>query len=127
MGKQRSRSSRSSEVGAGVRGERLEELMREELNSILRIETEDPRLEGVRITFIELSRDGARARAWYANDATSDDASLEQCRAAFEAAHGFLRARLCEALPLKRSPQLTFRWDPQAPRETLVSKSDDQR
>jgi len=117
MGKQRSRSSRRAEVGAGMRGVRLEELIREELNSILETEIADPRLENVRITLVELSRDGARARAWYAG-AMFDRTSLDRQRAAFESALGFLRARLCEALPLKRSPQLTFRWDPQVAEES---------
>ena len=119
MGKQRSRSSRRAEVSAGVRAVRLEELMREELNSILQTEIADPRLENVRITFIELSRDGARARAWYSASGTFDRTSLEQHRVAFASAHGFLRARLGEALPLKRSPQLTFRWDPQIEQESV--------
>jgi ribosome-binding factor A len=96
--------------GAGVRSQRLEELFREELNSVLDIEVNDPGLEGVRVTRVELSGDGSRARAWFVVDALD----AHPARAALERAAGFLRSRLCDALPLKRLPELTFRHDPVA-------------
>jgi ribosome-binding factor A len=96
--------------GAGVRSQRLEELFREELNSVLDIEVNDPGLEGVRVTRVELSADGSRARAWFAVD-TLD---ANPARAALEHAARFLRSRLCDAVPLKRIPDLTFRHDPAA-------------
>jgi ribosome-binding factor A len=100
-----------SERGAGFRGQRLEELFREELNSLLEIEINDPTLEGARVTLAELSRDGSRARIWFAL-ASGQDAA--RALTAFERAGGFLRSRLCDALPIKRIPELTFRYDPVA-------------
>jgi|SRR6185369_13974716 len=123
MGKQR--TSRSGEGrGAGVRHPRLEELFREELNSILDFEVTDPRLEGTRISMVELSRDGSRARVWVsrhadANAYASDAQSALVLEAAFERAAGFFRGRLCEALPLKRMPDLSFRLDPAATAESM--------
>ena len=109
----RSGSAREgAERGAGFRGQRLEELFREELNSVLEIEINDPALEDVRITRAELSLDGARARIWFAFASRDPDAARAQ--AAFERAGGFLRSRLCDALPIKRVPELTFRYDPLA-------------
>ena len=114
MGKHR--TSRDGEGrGAGVRHPRLEELFREELNSILDFEITDPRLEGTRISFVELSRDGSRARVWVSlGQAASRASSAAELEAAFERASGFFRGRLCEALPLKRMPDLSFRLDPAA-------------
>ena len=100
--------------GVGFRGQRLEELFREELNSILDSEISDPRLEGTRVTSVELSRDGSRARMWFAMTNDDDGTSIDETQAAFERASGFLRTRLCEALPLKRIPELRFRHDPAA-------------
>lgn len=119
MGKHR--TSRSGEGrGAGVRHPRLEELFREELNSILDFETTDPRLEGTRISYVELSRDGSRARVWVSLQAESIRvASAVELQAAFERAAGFFRGRLCEALPLKRMPDLSFRLDPAASAELV--------
>ena len=74
MGKHR--TSRSGEGrGAGVRHPRLEELFREELNSILDFEITDPRLEGTRINMVELSRDGSRARVWISWHADASEKS----------------------------------------------------
>jgi ribosome-binding factor A len=108
------RSRRGGE-GAGVRALRLELLFREELNSILDGELGDHRFDGVRITLVELSRDGSRARIWYCMTSHSNDAeSVSRTSDAFARASGFFRQRLCEALPLKRTPELTFRHDPAA-------------
>ena len=107
------RTSRSDNRSAGVRHPRLEELFREELNSILDFEMNDPRLAGTRIGFVELSRDGSRARVWVSltgpMNGVSNAADVE---AVFERASGFFRGCLCEALPLKRMPELSFRVDP---------------
>lgn len=111
MGKYR--SSRDDSRSAGVRHPRLEELFRQELNSILDFEMNDPRLEGTRVSFVELSRDGSRARVWLSpTRAASGASSAAELEAAFERASGFFRGCLCEALPLKRMPELSFRVDP---------------
>lgn len=102
------------ERGAGLRSQRLQELFREELTSLLEIEINDPALADARITRAELSLDGSRARIWFALAPSLDDADAAKARAAFARAAGFLRSRLCDALPVKRIPELTFRYDPVA-------------
>lgn len=116
MGKHRRSRDDASRV-VGIRSLRIEELFREELNSIIDCEVTDPRLEGTRVSFVELSRDGSRARVWFsiANEADESGALSEgELEAAFERAAGFLRSRLCDALPLKRMPELSFRHAPAA-------------
>jgi ribosome-binding factor A len=110
------RSREDLESHSGLRGLRLEGLIREELNSLLEGEISDPRLEDVRVTRVELTRDGSRARVWFVTTRLEERASAE-IETAFTRASGFLRSRLCEALPLKRSPELRFRHDP----STIVS------
>ncbi len=115
MGNRRDRRSRrSSDPSAGIRALRLEQLFREELNSILDGELGDTRFDGVRVTFVELSRDGSRARIWYSMNQIEPRASALATQAAFEHAAAYFRARLCDSLPLKRSPELSFRHDPAA-------------
>lgn len=112
-----------SDRSASFRGQRIEELFREELNSLLDSEISDPRLDGVRVTQVELSRDGSRARAWFS---TNDTAAEErEILGTLERASGFLRSRLCEALPLKRAPELRFRRDPAAPAWTGETEEQD--
>jgi ribosome-binding factor A len=103
-----------AERGAGIRSQRLEELFREELNFLLEIEINDPALDDVRVTRAELSMDGSRARVWFTFPVSPTDRDAARVRAAFERASGFLRSRLCDALPVKRIPELSFRHDPVA-------------
>ena len=83
------------------------------MNSLLDGEVSDPRLYGVRVTRVELSRDGSSARVWFVTR-TDGASSIDDVHGAFERAAGFLRSRACEALPVKRSPELRFRHDPAA-------------
>ena len=112
MGKHQRKERDDASPELGFRGLRLERLFREELNSLLESEIRDPRLEQVRVSRVELSRDGSRARVWFL--CGHEEAVVIEVRAAFENASGFLRGRLGDALPLKRLPELRFRHDPAA-------------
>jgi ribosome-binding factor A len=115
MGKRQDRSSRDgSASGAGLRSLRLEQLFREELISILDSDVNDERLADVRVTRVELSRDGSRARVGFTTRSREHGSSVETTELALLRATGFLRRRLCEALPLKRTPELRFRYEPLA-------------
>ena len=102
MGKAR----RERDGGDGARTLRLQELIREEVNYLLRNEIRDPRLDGVEITMVELSGDGSRARLWFTCEGDEDRAP------AFERVAGFIRTSLADNLGLKRTPELRFRRDP---------------
>jgi ribosome-binding factor A len=104
--KSRQRSIRNP----GVRVPRLEVLLREELSSLFDGEINDARLSCVRVTRVELSRDGSRARVWF--DSLEPGVSRDELQLALQRASGFLRSRLADALPLKRTPELSFRRDP---------------
>lgn len=115
MGNRRDRNARrGADPSAGIRALRLEQLFREELNSILDGELGDERFDGVRVTLVELSRDGSRARIWYSMINSLDATNNVATAAAFEHAAAYFRTRLCDALPLKRAPELSFRHDPAA-------------
>jgi ribosome-binding factor A len=115
MSKKHDDASRNGSArDAGIRGLRIEELFREEINSILDSEVSDPRLDGTRVTLIELSRDGSRARIWFAVMHNRGPKDIREVEKAFARASAFLRSRLCEALALKRMPELRFRYDPAA-------------
>ncbi len=95
----------------GIRSLRLEELIREEMNLLLESEVSDPNLEGVRITTVSLSPDGSRARVYYSMKHASTQADSRELDAAFRRATGFFRRELCDALSLKRTPELKFSFD----------------
>jgi ribosome-binding factor A len=107
MGKTRQQHrsrSHEREIGDGTRTVRLQELIREEVNLILRNEVRDPRLDGVVITMVELAGDSSCARLWFTAETDK--------RQALEHVAGFLRTELAENLGLKRTPELRFRRDP---------------
>ena len=97
---------RERETGEGGRSVRLQELIREELNLLLRNEVRNPRLEGVAVTMVQLTGDGSCARIWFTAETDEDQ------REALEEAAGFLRSQLAETLHCKRTPELRFRRDP---------------
>jgi ribosome-binding factor A len=105
MGKSgKGRRRRGAEGGDGSRVFRLQELIREEMNLLLRSEARDERLSDARITMVELAGDGSCARLWVAGP-------NEEVLEALEGAAGFLRTKLAEGLGLKRTPELRFRRD----------------
>ena len=98
--------SRRERVSDGARTVRLQELIREEVNFLLRCEVTDAQLQGVVVTFVELTGDGSCARLWFTAGDKDDRTD------ALERAAGFLRNQLAESLALKRTPELRFRRDP---------------
>jgi ribosome-binding factor A len=94
----------------GHRHQRLQQLIEEELSSLLRDEVQDPRLQELRITGVTLSIDYKSARVRYL---VADDSrqNLQKVERALERAAPFLRARLGEALDLKKLPTLSFTYD----------------
>lgn len=95
---------------AGHRQERLERILYDELQTLLRDEAADPAVGGVRLVSVELSPDGALARIPYVVEAAlADQRQVERSsREALARATGFLRARLAALLDLKRLPRLSF-------------------
>jgi ribosome-binding factor A len=73
-------------------------------------ELKDPRIGFVTVTGVETSSDLREARVFVSVLASEDDRvrTLE----ALAAAHGVLQARLGRELRMKRTPQLTFEYDP---------------
>lgn len=82
--------------------------MQEELDAIVRDELTDPRLTGVRVTHVDVAADLSSARVWYALSGPEPIGGRAAVAAALEHAAGFLRARLMDALELRRTPELRF-------------------
>lgn len=103
-------------AGAGHRHQRLQGLILEELRALLRDDVSDPALASVRITATVLSVDYRQARVHYATlggDPSEPGASRTggSTERALGRATAFLRARLADALDLKRVPDLRFLFD----------------
>lgn len=100
---------RMDDEGAGHRHARLQSLVLQELRSLFRDDVDDPSLASVRVQAAVLSVDYRHVRAHYGTLAGAPPRAT--VAHALERASRFLRARLAEALDLKRAPDLSFVYD----------------
>lgn len=90
---------------------RLEHILLNELQSLIRDAAGDPTLDPVRLLAVELSRDAAHARVVYgvaSTDLQQQQALEQRTRAGLVRASGFLRSGLARQLNLKKVPKLSF-------------------
>jgi len=83
-------------------------------------ELKDPRIGFVTITGVETSPDLSQARVFVSvlGSVRKREASL----VGLAAAHGVLQARIARDLRLKRTPQLTFEYDPSVERGVRMTQ-----
>ena len=102
--------------------ERINELIRRELVTLLKTATKDPRLQVVSVTDVLSSRDLSSAKVFY----TVPESEQKMVGPLLDKASGFFRSRLSKTLDLRHTPALKFIFDP-APNtgakiEDLLSK-----
>ena len=83
-------------------------------------ELKDPRIGLVTITGVETSPDLRHARVFVS--VLGSERKRDRTLSALEAAHGLLQARLARELRMKRTPQLTFEYDPSVERGVRMTK-----
>ncbi|MEE4185096.1 MAG: 30S ribosome-binding factor RbfA [Gammaproteobacteria bacterium] len=92
------------------RSRRIEDQIQRILSDVIRMDLRDPRLDGVFITAVRVSRDLGVAWVYY-SVLTSDAAPSKDLATAFDSAMGFLRSRLAKELTVRRVPELRFELD----------------
>ena len=80
----------------------------------------DPRIGFVTVTGVQASTDLRQARVFVS--VLGSERKREQSLAGLAAAHGVLQARVGRELRLKRTPQLTFEYDPSVERGVRMSQ-----
>lgn len=101
------------------RSQRLGNQVLRTLSELLRFETKDPRLKGLSLTSVELSRDLSVARIYFS--LLNPDDEPEPVFEGLEKANGFLRAKLGSALKVRHVPQLRFVHDDSAKHAAYIS------
>jgi ribosome-binding factor A len=98
---------------------RVNEVVREVLAETLP-ELKDPRIGLVTITGVETAPDLRHATVFISvlGSEKKRDATLR----GLDAAHGLLQSRLARQLRMKRTPQLTFEYDPTVERAVRMSR-----
>lgn len=87
---------------------KLGKLLMEEIATMVHQELKDSRLEGVVITYVELSSDMQNAKVYFT---TLEEGKEAQAQKALNSASGYIRAQLMKKLKLKHLPLLTFVFD----------------
>jgi ribosome-binding factor A len=83
-------------------------------------ELKDPRVGFVTVTGVETSADLRHATVFVS--VLGGEAKCRRTLAGLAAAHGVLQARVARELRLKRTPQLTFEYDPTVERAVRMTQ-----
>jgi ribosome-binding factor A len=103
-----------------ARSRRVGEQMQRLLGEVLLRDVKDPRVEGVSITAVEVSRDLSHATVWYSLlDPAADPAPAGE---ALARAAGLIRGKLGRAMYIRHVPALHFRHDESVERGARLSE-----
>lgn len=91
-----------------TRQHRVAELLRRELAVLIDREVKDPRVSGITVNDVEVSRDLSHAKVYVS--ALSEE-GVDEALKGLRRAAGFLRGRLGRALKIRAIPELHFRYD----------------
>lgn len=92
------------------RSRRIEERIQRLLSDVIRTQLRDPRVEGVVITHVRVSRDLGVAWVYYTS--YEGDGQLNPAlQAGLDRASGFLRSHLARELNTRTVPEIRFRFD----------------
>src|SRR5256885_1955086 len=106
-------------TGMSDRMRRVNEAVREVISEAVG-ELKDPRVGFVAVTGGETSADLRHATVFVS--VLGSERKREQTLAGLGAAHGVLQARVARELRMKRTPQLTFEYDPTVERGARMSR-----
>jgi len=99
---------------------RVSQMIRRKLTQLLIEASNDPRLENVTITDVEVNRDTTRAEIFYSIIGTAEDIAVTQ--AALDGAAGWLRNEMAPTLRLRNLPHLVFTYDPSLARGARIEE-----
>jgi ribosome-binding factor A len=91
------------------RADRVGELIKQNLAELLLRQISDPRLDGVTLTGVKLSKDLRLAKIYFA--APGGEKEHQDAQAGFEQARGFIKRELAQRLGLRYMPELRFFYD----------------
>jgi len=94
---------------AGNRSHRIAGQILKEISHLLLTKVQDPRLKGVTLTDVRMTKDLMHASVYYSF--FGQDEEKKQVQAGFESAKGFIRKEIGERLHLRYVPDIQFKFD----------------
>jgi ribosome-binding factor A len=89
--------------------DKLGDLIREEISTLLIRDVKDPRIKMLTITGVEVSRDIRTAKVFYT--VGGGQSARKETQRGLESAVGFIKTAIAHNLTIKRVPELTFIYD----------------
>lgn len=108
------------------RSERVADFVRRELSVILQQSLRDPRVSGVNINDVVVTRDLSLAKVYVTFLGLADDESAEPLVGVLNNASGFLRSELSSKSTMRSTPKLRFYFDETARTGDRLSRLIDQ-
>jgi ribosome-binding factor A len=105
---------------AGARMRRVDEAMRVVLSDAISKDLQDPRVGFVTVTGVKTSPDLRHAVVYVS--VLGDDAARAASLEGLQSAHGYLQARVSQALRLKHTPSLSFGYDESVDRGMRITQ-----
>ncbi|HET7616136.1 MAG TPA: 30S ribosome-binding factor RbfA [Bacillales bacterium] len=94
---------------SNLRANRIAEQMKKELGDIIGRKLKDPRVGFVTVTDVEVTGDLQLAKIFLT--VLGDEGKKEDTLNGLEKAKGFIRSEIGKRIRLRKTPELTFRWD----------------
>lgn len=100
--------------------QRITDLVRQHVCDLLEREVNDPRVQGVTVTDVEVTQDTKYATVFYS--VIGDDARKAEARDGLRSAAGWVSRELGKRLRTRNSPHVTFKFDASLERGDRMSQ-----
>jgi len=95
---------------SGSRAGRVGDLVLREIADLVMKKLKDPRVKGITLTGVDVSRDLRNAKVYFS--LIGDEKQVIEAQAGLDSAKGFIRRQIGLRLELKYVPDLVFKHDP---------------
>ena len=102
------------------RAARIAARIREEASNIILYELQDPRIEFVTVTKVDLSNDYRHATVYVS--VLGDEAKRRTALRGLASARGLVQSRIAKSLRLREAPHIAFEFDPTIERSIEISR-----
>ena len=99
---------------------RINEVLREVIGAAIATELSDPRIGFVTVTSVETSPDLRTAKVHVS--VLGDDGAREEALVGLRSSHGVLQAKIAAETRMKRTPTLSFHYDPTVEQGMRISE-----
>ena len=102
------------------RQQRVNHLLQQEVSKLLEFELEDPRLDGLTVSAVEISPDLKHARIFIVSN--GDEALETEMRHGLQSATPYVRRELAKRMQLRAVPEIHFAFDHSIERSARIEK-----